>query len=141
MHYTEYHKNNTNAQIHAFCIPILVFSSLVYMKSLKVYGVFRLSDIYEIFCFFYYFSYNFRVGTFMLFYLIILDSLSEEFIIRFSNTNNLYKINTTLFITAWILQFWGHYIEGSVPALTDSLSTAITEAPMFSLNYIVDIGL
>ena len=141
MHYTEYHKNNTNAQIHAFCIPILVFSSLVYMKSLKVYGVFRLSDIYEIFCFFYYFSYSFRVGTFMLFYLIILDSLSEEFIIRFSNTNNLYKINTTLFITAWILQFWGHYIEGSVPALTDSLSTAITEAPMFSLNYIVDIGL
>ena len=141
MNYSQYHQHALNAQIHSFCIPILVFTSLVYMKALKVYGVLRLSDIYEIFCFFYYYSYNFRVGTFMLFYLVILDSISEEFIIRYSRTNNLYKINTTLFITAWILQFWGHYIEGSAPALTDSLSSAITEAPMFSLNYIVDIGI
>lgn len=141
MHYTKYHQNHINTQIHAFCIPMLVFTSLVYMKNLKIYSFLRLSDIYEIFCFFYYYSYNFRVGTFMIFYLIILDSLSEEFIIRYSRTNNLYKINTTLFITAWILQFWGHYIEGSTPALTDSLTTAITEAPMFSLSYIVDIGI
>jgi len=141
MNYSQYHQHELNAQIHSFCIPILVFTSLVYMKTLKVYGVLRLSDIYEIFCFFYYYSYNFRVGTFMLFYLVILDSLSEEFIIHYSVTKNLYKINTILFITAWILQFWGHYIEGSTPALTDSLSSAITEAPMYSLNNIVDIGI
>ena len=103
MNYSQYHQHALNAQIHSFCIPILVFTSLVYMKALKVYGVLRLSDIYEIFCFFYYYSYNFRVGTFMLFYLVILDSISEEFIIRYSRTNNLYKINTTLFILLRLL--------------------------------------
>jgi len=41
-----------------------------------------------------------------------------------------------VFILAWILQFVGHYIEGVRPALVDSLSSTLFEAPLFSLSYI-----
>ena len=44
-----------------------------------------------------------------------------------------------VFISSWILQFIDHYIEGSRPALMDSLTTAVTQAPLFSILYLFDI--
>ena len=37
---------------------------------------------------------------------------------------------------AWISQFIGHYIEGNRPALLTSLSQAVFQAPLFTLEYI-----
>ena len=44
-----------------------------------------------------------------------------------------------VFVFAWILQFIGHYIEGSSPALFDGIASAFTEAPLYSLNNIFRI--
>ena len=49
------------------------------------------------------------------------------------NNNNWLSKNSLLFISAWILQFIGHYIEGNRPALTDSLIQAFLVAPIFVL--------
>jgi len=40
---------------------------------------------------------------------------------------------------AWTLQFFGHYIEGNKPALLDSLSSTIFQAPLYSVKYLTDI--
>jgi len=62
------------------------------------------------------------------FYLILCGAAHD-----FRNNNNWLKLNTILFITAWILQFLGHYIEGNRPALMDSLSQAFLTAPAFAI--------
>ena len=41
-----------------------------------------------------------------------------------------------IFTLSWVLQFLGHYIEGNRYALMNSLTQAITEAPLFSISYI-----
>ena len=46
---------------------------------------------------------------------------------------NWISLTHILFISAWILQFVGHYIEGSRPALNDSISQAFLTAPAFAI--------
>tara|TARA_B000000609_G_C23902442_1_gene204132 strand:- start:252 stop:473 length:222 start_codon:yes stop_codon:yes gene_type:complete len=61
---------------------------------------------------------------------LILGCAANEF--RYNNIN-WFRLTNILFVSAWILQFIGHYIEGSRPALTDSISQAFLTAPAFAI--------
>tara|TARA_B100000900_G_scaffold407404_1_gene420056 strand:- start:878 stop:1135 length:258 start_codon:yes stop_codon:yes gene_type:complete len=76
---------------------------------------------------------NVKVACIMLVYFTLLYIASDYFV----TTNTHWFIDTTyVFIFSWVLQFIGHYIEGVRPALMDSLSQTVLEAPVFSLEYI-----
>ena len=51
------------------------------------------------------------------------------------------KHSIILFLLSWVAQFLGHAIEGSRPALMTSITQAFTEAPLFSVSYILPFDL
>ena len=71
----------------------------------------------------------------MLGYYTLVDYYSE----KWTKRRYWFMESMIVFISSWILQFIGHYIEGSRPALMDSLTTAVTQAPLFSILYLFDI--
>ena len=70
----------------------------------------------------------------MLTYYSFIDYFCEKWIIR----KNWFMESLIVFILSWVLQFIGHYIEGNRPALMDSITTAVTEAPLFSIMYLFE---
>mgnify|MGYP006234467855 FL=1 len=80
---------------------------------------------------YYFYKYSFFVSFVMFIYYTFAVTISDVWL---DNTNyNFYK-TIKVFIMAWILQFIGHYIEGSSPALLDGIASAFTEAPLYSLT-------
>jgi uncharacterized membrane protein YGL010W len=146
--YKQYHTHPVNKIIHFFCIPTIAFCFLNYLS------LFRIDIIYDarrnvypplvelaslsgdiiitlFYCYYYsplYWS-NTISGIMTLFYLMLFGA-ADEF--RYNNINWL-RLTHILFVSAWILQFIGHYIEGSRPALSDSVSQAFLTAPAFAI--------
>ena len=69
----------------------------------------------------------------MTIYLVLLYNLSNFWR---SIDMNWRENSYILFIFAWILQFFGHYIEGNSPALLTGLKQAFLESPVFTMEYI-----
>ena len=53
-----------------------------------------------------------------------------------TGVNFLMYLAVFIFIFAWILQFFGHIIEGNRPALMTSIKQSFLEAPLFTVEYI-----
>lgn len=137
--YKQYHTHPVNKIIHFFCIPIIAFCFLNFFSSInliiKYHNYFNILHapfdilITLFYCIYYTFFWPSHISSIMIpFYLILCGAAHD-----FRNNNNWLKLNTILFITAWILQFLGHYIEGNRPALMDSLSQAFLTAPAFAV--------
>ena len=47
-----------------------------------------------------------------------------------------FRNSIIMFVSAWMMQFLGHAIEGNRPALLTSLTQSVFQAPLFTLEYI-----
>jgi len=136
MQYQDYHTHPVNKIIHFFCIPMIVLTSANFLakSNLSFFGL----GIYPIALItllsYYFFTYGSSTFILMLTYYSFIDYLCEKWIRR----KNWFMESMIVFISSWILQFIGHYIEGSRPALMDSLTTAVTQAPLFSIMYLFE---
>ena len=149
--YRSFHTHPVNKFIHLICIPMIVLTTInfmsrffiviikndpVYLGSHKI-AQSNLTEKYEIipylYIFYYYLFWNFKIGVIMHCYIIFL-----MFIGRYwrENDKNWFKNSSIIFIFAWGMQFVGHAIEGNKPALLTSLSQAVFQAPLFTLEYI-----
>ena len=138
MKYEDYHQNPINQIIHVVCIPIIVISTINLISLIQRRFLERdRNGLIPIFmAFYYFFKYSFFISFVMLIYYTFAVTISDAWLIN--DNYNLYK-TIKVFIMAWILQFIGHYIEGSSPALFDGIASAFTEAPLYSLNNIFRI--
>lgn len=151
MNYESYHRNPINKLIHTICIPLIVITTFNLIKILldkmftKPYKevVFvdavckiQLEILVLILPFFYLFHYNLYVSLVMFVYYFVTLLISD--IWKYERKNYV-KETIIIFALAWVMQFIGHYIEGNRPALFDSITTAFTEAPLYSLNNIINI--
>ena len=138
MIYDDYHQNPINKVIHAVCIPIIVVTTINLLSILqhKLFGADNNGLICLLMPIYYYYNYSGFVAAIMFLYYIIAITISDIWLLK---TNYSFCKTIDVFILAWLFQFVGHYIEGSSPALLDGLSSALTEAPLFSLNYIFRI--
>ena len=128
--YRNYHLNSYNKAIHLLCIPNISICFLNLANYLfGEIGDFSLYFFYIL----YYFTYNLKIGIIMGIYLSFLYRLAY-----FWRSNNFkWRENSIkLFIFAWILQFFGHFIEGNRPALITSIKQSFLEAPLFTVEYI-----
>ena len=141
--YNQYHQNFWNKIIHMIFIPMIVLSVRILLSefyigqpffnwpglSLKIkLGLGRLmSQIYAI----YYFTYGWYPGFVMLIYFTWIEA---AFYYINDNIERKYFLAFCMFTMGWTMQFIGHGIEGSKPALFDSLSQAFTAAPLFSIQ-------
>ena len=146
--YRSYHQHPINKFIHSICIPLIIFTTMSLIQSnksninLKItlveidetyflsINLFKI--VYSVYCI-YYLLISCKIFIVMSSYLYIISLASSYFI---SNYPNWEQLNLYIMSFAWIFQFIGHYIEGNRPALLTSLSQAVFQAPLFTLEYI-----
>ena len=136
MNYEDYHTHPINKIIHVICIPLIVLTTCNLLSKVKLSICSVKLELSEIFMFFmlgYYLYLSFLTFIVMLFYFFII--LTAGYVWRLKK-NYMYE-SLCVFIFAWIMQFVGHAIEGNKPALFDSLIQTFTQAPLFSLGYIL----
>tara|TARA_B100001093_G_C26452500_1_gene852909 strand:+ start:262 stop:741 length:480 start_codon:yes stop_codon:yes gene_type:complete len=140
--YRQYHSNPINKFIHFICIPMIVVCFLNYLSLFKfalaykdlpiIYGINLDIVALFIYCFYYNpFHWPINVSIIMICSYIGWYNMAMEF--RKKYAEHWVGLTHIIFILAWILQFYGHYIEGNRPALTDSISQAFISAPAFAI--------
>lgn len=140
MNYENYHTHPINKFIHFICIPVIVLTSCNLLSLVKVKTDFITLELQELLTFFMlvnYATYSFTALVVMSIYFFFIHTFS----IMMRTKKGWLKHSLLLFLLSWTAQFLGHAIEGSRPALMTSIIQAFTEAPLFSVSYILPFSL
>ena len=138
--YGESHQNPTNKTVHWICVPLIFFSVVGLLFSIKL-PFFSVGDmqgnvalVVLVLILIYYFtlSKSLTVG------LLLFTSLCVYlcYLIEQSDFAPLWQVSITVFVLAWIGQFWGHKVEGKKPSfLKDIQFLMIGPAWLMSFIY------
>ncbi|WP_139957897.1 Mpo1 family 2-hydroxy fatty acid dioxygenase [Flavicella sediminum] len=134
--YAESHQNATNLKIHMVCVPVIYYSILGLLLCIPR-GILRdhlnlglpilenWATVVSLFVLLFYLRLNLVIFLRMFLFTlicIVLNSLVNDF------TNNFY-VSLTLFVIAWIGQFYGHKIEGKKPSFFQDLQFLLIGPP------------
>ena len=115
--YGESHQNPKNKTIHFICVPLIFFSVVGLLYTVKLTYVFgteiTLAQIVLVVVAIYYFLLSVPIAIGMILYATVCLMLC--YIIE-QNTGHLLMVSVFLFVLAWIAQFYGHDIEGKKPS-------------------------
>ena len=141
--YNEYHKNSINKLLHFICIPVIMYTILVTFskyyfsvykhKNHKFQFHMYFDEALILFYSIYYLSYGFKVGLIMFFYNLGFYIISKAVYSYFKHSS---AMTFNLFLFAFAIQFIGHFIEGSRPAMITGLKQTLLQAPLFNLQYL-----
>ena len=140
--YGESHQNKTNKIIHWICIP-LIFWSIIALLSLipqeKIlfdwnYNFFHWGTIVIIFGLFFYLRLSFTIFLGMAFFSLCV-LLDIWIMYKILGANILMYLAISIFIFSWILQFFGHKIEGKKPSFIKDIQFLLI-GPAWLLGYI-----
>jgi uncharacterized membrane protein YGL010W len=136
--YGESHQNETNKLVHWVCVPLIFFSLVGLLYSVKL-PVLLLTDIQLnmahialLISLIYYFrlSKSLTIGLLVFaFACLWLCYIIEEEEIR------LWLVSLLIFILAWIGQFWGHKIEGKKPSFLKDIQFLLI-GPAWLMSFI-----
>lgn len=126
--YAVSHQNETNIAIHYVCVPLIFFSVIGLLMSIPTTFLENILGLYNpllenwaivvgLFISIFYVRLGFWYFAQMLF--VILLSIVLNFWV--SNVTNLLYASLTIFIIAWIGQFYGHKVEGAKPSFLKDL--------------------
>jgi uncharacterized membrane protein YGL010W len=116
--YGESHQNRSNVYIHAIAVPSIFFVSLALIWSiptpefLDYFGV-TWAHVLLIPTLYYYFKLSGPIGAAMTL-LSIVSFFGIKLLVMFDIS--VWKFSLALFVVMWVLQFWGHHIEGKKPS-------------------------
>jgi uncharacterized membrane protein YGL010W len=136
--YGENHQNETNKTIHWICVPIIFFSLLGLLFSIKLpfavagYSV-NVAVIAVLIAIIYYFSLSRTLWIGLLLFAFICMVLCQ--LIERANVLPLWIICTGLFVLAWIAQFYGHDVEGKKPSFLKDLQFLLI-GPAWLMSFI-----
>jgi len=115
--YGESHQNHTNKIVHFICVPLIFFSIVGLLYSVKITHLFgfeiTLAHIILVILAIYYFLLSLPIAVGMVIYAAF--CLMFCYLIEY-NVGHLLAISALIFIVAWIAQFYGHDIEGKKPS-------------------------
>jgi|TARA_B110000116_G_scaffold267897_1_gene280986 uncharacterized membrane protein YGL010W len=122
------HQNETNQTIHYICVPLIFFSVIGLLMSIPttfLENLFDLSNpilenwavVFGLMASLFYLKLGFWYFIKMLFVLLL--SIIVNFYI--GGILNLLYASITIFVLAWIGQFYGHKIEGAKPSFFKDL--------------------
>lgn len=126
--YAVSHQNETNQLIHYICVPLIFFSVIGLFMSIptgfleNTFGLYNpllenWAVVFGILSLVFYIRLGFWYFAQMLFFLLI--SIIGNYWLG-NNTNLLYA-SITIFVVAWIGQFYGHKVEGKKPSFIKDL--------------------
>lgn len=109
--YAESHQNRTNQIIHKVCVPLIMLSILGLMWSIPS-GDYNIAFIFSTIALVYY-----AVLSLKYFFLMI-PQIGVMFLVLLwlEKIGVLLETSVVIFILSWILQIWGHKIEGKKPS-------------------------
>jgi uncharacterized membrane protein YGL010W len=138
--YGESHQNKTNKLVHWICVPAIFFTlvGLLYSVKLPFYLLpdiqLNLAHILTIVSMIYYvkLSKSLAIGLFVFIVICLwLCYNIEELDI------SLWKLSLSVFVLAWIGQFWGHKIEGKKPSFLKDVQFLMI-GPAWLLSFIYE---
>jgi len=126
--YGESHTNPTNKLIHWICVPVIYFTIVGMLYSIPVsFGSvgpveINIGSIVAVLVFIYYCLLSVKVALGMLLFTIICLLLSQGIYTWLGDSHAGLAITClVLFVLAWILQFYGHNVEGKKPSFIKDL--------------------
>lgn len=123
--YGESHQNPTNKTVHWICVPLIFFSIVGLLFSIKL-PFFSLGDmqgnvalIVVTLTLIYYFTLSKSLTVGLLLFTSLCIYLC--YLIDQSDFAPLWQVSVTVFVLAWIGQFLGHKVEGKKPSFLKDL--------------------
>jgi uncharacterized membrane protein YGL010W len=138
--YGESHQNPINKTVHWICVPLIFFSVVGLLFSIKL-PFFSIGDVQGnvalivlAFTLVYYFTLSKSLTVGLLLFTSLCIYLAH--LIEQSDFAPLWQVSITVFVLAWIGQFWGHKVEGKKPSfLKDIQFLMIGPAWLMSFIY------
>jgi len=122
--YAVSHQNPTNKLLHYICVPAIYFSIIGLLMSVKINFLQlnlpileNLAFVILLFVLFFYFI----ISVGMAFKMAIFSALCVVLNFMIGQYLNLFVFSISIFIIAWIGQFYGHKIEGKKPSFLKDL--------------------
>lgn len=125
--YGESHQNATNKLIHWLCVPTIYFTIIGLLYSIPVeFGTIasikiNIGSIVAVLVFIYYSLLSVKVAFGMLLFTLVCLGLSEFIFQSTGGSLGLAITCLILFVLSWILQFYGHHVEGKKPSFIKDL--------------------
>ena len=130
--YSQSHQNPTNKLIHWICVPSIFFSIVCLLSLVPVAGILNLAGILMIFATVFYARLSPKLAAgLLLFYIICFIAAIQLSQLPIA----LWKIALSIFVIAWIGQFYGHKIEGKKPSFLKDLQFLLI-GPAWLLGFI-----
>lgn len=136
--YGESHQNPTNKLVHWICVPVIFFSVIGLLYSLKL-GYQLTPDLQlnvAMIALTLAVSYYFRLSPPLAFGMLVFSGLCLYLAQRVEAGGLvLWQISIGLFVVAWIGQFWGHSVEGKRPSFFKDLQFLLI-GPAWLMSFI-----
>lgn len=123
--YGESHQNPINKTVHWICVPLIFFSIIGLLFSIKL-SFFSLGEmqgnvalVVLVLMLTYYFTLSKSLTVGLLLFTSLCVYLCH--LIDLSGFVPLWQVSVTVFVLAWIGQFWGHKVEGKKPSFLKDL--------------------
>ena len=126
--YAESHQNKTNKIIHYFCVPAIFFSVIGLLMSIpsdlikdltgisdSLYANWGVVALIPVLLFY------IRLSLKMTFLILSFSILCILGNFQMNVFVELWKASVVIFVIAWIIQFYGHKIEGKKPSFLDDI--------------------
>ncbi len=138
--YGESHQNKTNKLVHWICVPLIFFSLVGLLYSVK-FPFFILTDIQLnlahialLASLFYYFRLSKSLTIGLLIFVIV--CLWFCYVIE-EQEISLWIVSVVVFVAAWIGQFWGHKVEGKKPSFLKDVQFLLI-GPAWLMSFIFE---
>ena len=123
--YGESHQNPTNKTVHWICVPLIFFSvvGLLYSIKLPFFNFGNMEGNVALIVLGLTLVYYFTLSKSLAVGLLLFTSLCVClcYLIEQSGFAPLWQVSITVFVLAWIGQFWGHKVEGKKPSFLKDL--------------------
>lgn len=123
--YGESHQNPTNKTVHWICVPLIFFSvvGLLYSIKLPFFNFGNMEGNVALIVLGLTLVYYFTLSKSLAVGLLLFTSLCVClcYLIEQSGFAPLWQVSITVFVLAWIGQFWGHKVEGRKPSFLKDL--------------------
>ena len=143
--YGESHQNPTNKAIHWLCVPAILFATIGLFWAIPTPDLFRgvltgrleplmnWGSLLIAGAMVFYIRLSATIALGMIF--ISALCLWGNLLIVESSASALWKVNASIFVGAWILQFIGHKIEGQKPSFFEDLQFLLV-GPAWLLHFV-----
>lgn len=118
------HQNKTNKKIHYICVPVIYFSVVGLLMAVKIPFEINFAPFLNHFSFWFLLLviyFYFRISVEMAIKMLFFSTFCFLFNYYLSTRIALTLFSISIFIIAWVGQFYGHKIEGKKPSFLKDL--------------------